>query len=87
MGCPPFFYILNFEFLNKIVKMKFTKYIATVPRIYCEGTEGVCVNPIHVFTRLFDVTYLNTENCMIHIAFLQHPYLKGGANNPLFVKP
>ena len=32
--------------------------------------------PILDSTRLFDVTYLNTENYMIYIAFLQDPDLK-----------
>ena len=56
-----FFLIFNFAFLNKIVKIKVSKYIVTVPKVYCVGTEGY-VYPIHVSTRLFDVTYLNTEN-------------------------
>ena len=57
-----FFLVLNFAFLNKIVKINLSKYIVTVP--------------VHVSTRLFDVTYLNTENYMIYIAFLQHADLK-----------
>ena len=52
------------------------KCIVTVLKVYCVGTEGIYVNPIHVFTRVFDVTYLNTENYMTYIAFLQHPDLK-----------
>ena len=50
-----FFLIFNFAFLNKIFKIKVSKYI------YCIGTEGIHVYPMHVSTRLFDVTYLNTE--------------------------
>ena len=71
-----FFFYLNFAFLNKIVKIKFSKCIVTVPKVYCVGTESVCIYPIHVSTRLFDVIYSNTENYLIYIAFLQHPDLK-----------
>ena len=56
-----FFLIFNFAFSNKIVKIKVSKYIVTVPKVNCVGTEGICL-PIHVSTRLFEVTYLNTEN-------------------------
>ena len=70
-----FLFILNFAFLNKIVEIGFLKYIITVPKVYCVGTEGVYVFTTSV-TRLFDVTYLDTENYMIYIAFLQNPDLK-----------
>ena len=40
-------------------------------KIDCVST-GLFVHPIHVSARLFNVTYLNTENYMIYIAFLQH---------------
>ena len=66
------FLIFNFAFLNKIVRRKFSKCTATVPNIYCVGVEGLCVYPIHVSTRLFDVIYLSTESYMIYFAFLQH---------------
>ena len=69
-----FFLILNFAFLSRIVKIKFSKYIVTVPKLYYVGKEGMCLP--HVSTRLFFVTYLNTENYMFYIAFLQHPDLK-----------
>ena len=53
---------------NEIFKMH-----CNCPNIYCVGTEGICVYTIHISIRLFDVTYLNTENYMIYTAFLQHP--------------
>ena len=65
-----FLLIFNFAFLNKIVKIKVSKYIVTVPKIYCVGREGIYVYPIHVSTRLFDVTYLNTDNYM-HFSNIQ----------------
>ena len=71
-----FFSIFNFASLNKILKRKFSKCIVTVPKVYCVGKEGKCVYPIYVSTRLFNVTYLNTENYIICIAFLQHPHWK-----------
>ena len=37
--------------------------------------------PVHVSTRLLDVTYLDTENYMIYIAFLQHPDKKKNKKN------
>ena len=37
-----FFYI-QFAFLNKTVKIKVSKYIVTVPNVYCVGTEGICL--------------------------------------------
>ena len=45
-----FFLIFNFAFLNKIVKIKVSKYIATVPKVYCLSTEGIylphiCLHP------------------------------------------
>ena len=70
-----FFLIFNFAFLKKIVKIINFKMHVTVPKVNCVGT-GLFVHPIHVSTRLFDVTYLNTENYMIYIVFLQHPDLK-----------
>ena len=36
-----FFLIFNFAFLNKIVKIKVSKYIVTVPKVYFVGTEGI----------------------------------------------
>ena len=36
-----FFLIFSFSFLNKIVKIKVSKYIVTVPKVYCVGTEGI----------------------------------------------
>ena len=65
-----FFYLFNFSFLNKIVKINFSKCIATVPKVNCVGTEGICAY-LHVSTRLLAVTYLDTENYMIYIAFLK----------------
>ena len=50
--------------------------MVTVPKVKCVGTEGLFVHTIHVSPRLFNVTYLNTENYVIYIAFLQHPDLK-----------
>ena len=38
-----FFLVFNFAFLNKIVKLKVSKYIVTVPEVYCVGTEGICL--------------------------------------------
>ena len=70
------FFILNFAFLNQIVRINFSKYIISIPKVYCVGTEGICLYTIHVSTRLFDVTYLNTEMYMIYITFLQHQDLK-----------
>ena len=71
LGCLFFFFfsIFNFVFLNKIVKIKVSKYIVIVPKVYCEGTEGIGLS-MHVSTRLFDVTYLNTENYM-HFSNIQ----------------
>ena len=43
-----FFLTLNVAFLNKIVKIKLSKYIVTVPKVYCVSTEGISVYPIHV---------------------------------------
>ena len=73
LGCF-FFFGFNFAFLSKFVEINFSKCIVTVPKVNCVGTEGMCVYPIHVFTRLFDVTYLDLENYMIY--FLQHSDLK-----------
>ena len=70
-----FFLIFNFAFLKKIVKINLSKCIVTVPKVNCIGTEGTCAY-LHVSTRLLDVTYLDTENCMIYIAFFQHLDLK-----------
>ena len=47
----------------------------TVQKVNCVGTEGICAYLL-VSTRLLNVTYLDTENYMIYIAFLQHPDLK-----------
>ena len=67
------FLIFNFAFLNKIVKLKFSKCIVTV-QTFTVLTQEVCVYPINVSTRLLDVTY--KENYMIYIAFLRHSDLK-----------
>ena len=64
--------ILHFE--QNCWNKFFSKCIVIVPKDNCVGTEGICVYPIHVSTRLFDVTYLDIENCMIY--FLQNPDLK-----------
>ena len=76
-----FFSIFNFVFLNKIVKIKVSKYIVIVPKVYCEGTEGIGLS-IHVSTRLFDVTYLNTENYM-HFSNIQIKKKKKKKDRPL----
>ena len=67
-----FFFLLkfNFSFLIKIVKINFSKCIVTVPKVNCVGTEDICAL-LHVSTRLLAVTYLDTENYMIYIAFLK----------------
>ena len=60
-----FFFILKFAFLNKIIEIKFSKFIVTVPKVYSGGlgTDDImmCL-PHSISTRLFDVTYLKTEN-------------------------
>ena len=44
LGCFFFFFLVfNFAFLNKIVKIKVSKYVATVPEVNCLGTEGICL--------------------------------------------
>ena len=79
------FLIFNFAFLNKIVKIKVSKYIVTVPKVHCVGTEGpgqkVYVYPIYFSTRLFDVTCLNTEN-YINISLTSRLKKKGGIDLP-----
>ena len=70
-----FVFIFKFAFLNKIVEIIIFKMHFTLPKVNCVGTEGLFGHPIYVSTRLFNVTYLNTENYMIYIAFLQHPDL------------
>ena len=35
-----------------MLKHNFLKCIVTVLKVYCVGTEGICVYPIHVSTRL-----------------------------------
>ena len=57
------FLILKFAFLNKITEMKLSKFIATAPKVYSVGTGGIIMCLLHIIsTRLFDVTYLDTEN-------------------------
>ena len=46
------------------------------PKSLRVGAGGIYVFPIYVSTRLFDVTYLNTENHMIYIAFFNILWLK-----------
>ena len=41
--CFFFFVIFSFAVLNKIVKIKVSKYIVIVPKVYCVGTEGTCL--------------------------------------------
>ena len=38
-----FFFKFNFTFLDKIVIIKVSKYIVTVPKVYCVSTEGICL--------------------------------------------
>ena len=70
-----YFYIQFCIFKQNCSNNFFPKCIITVPKGNCVGTESLCAY-LHVSTRLLYVTYLDTENYMIHIAFLQHPDLK-----------
>ena len=65
-----------------ILSSNTTTSICLYNYLNCVGAEGLFVHPIHVSTRFFNVTYLNTENCIIYTAFLQHPDLKKKKDPP-----
>ena len=65
-----FFSIFNFAFLNKIVKIIIFKMHCNSLHMLTVLAQVYLFSPINVSTRF---TYLNTENYMIYIAFLQHP--------------
>ena len=56
-----FVLIFNFAFLNKIVKIKVSKHIVTVPKVYCVGTKGICL-PHTCLHQIVWCHLLNTEN-------------------------
>ena len=57
MGCFFFFFDTQFcIFLNRIVKIKLSKYIVTVPKVYCVGSEGIVFAP-----------FISPPNCLMSL--------------------